>query len=100
MNKVIFTITSMLLALGAEAALQHRYIFNESVMDVKGDHGAKPSKLGAYTEVPLYVDDVPRGSHQRCTASVDETGYEGRSKEVGFFAYQSPFESWFLESVD
>jgi lysophospholipase L1-like esterase len=84
MNKVIFTITSMLLALGAEAALQHRYIFNESVMDVKGDHDAKPSKLGAYTEVPLYVDDVPAGAIKGAPLQSMKLGMQDGKKKSGF----------------
>ena len=50
------------MVLSAEAALTHRYIFTESVVDIVGKKNGKLSKSGAYTEQPQFVNDVPAGA--------------------------------------
>ncbi len=69
---------------GAQGELTHRYIFNESAMDVVGEKDAKPSKLAGYTEEPQYVDDVPAGTIKGAPLQSMKLGMQDGKKKSGF----------------
>ncbi len=83
MNKVIVIATSMLLASAVNAALQHRYIFNESAMDCIGALHATPSKPGAFLEAPAFVKDVPPGTIDGAPLQSMRVGMKDGAKKSG-----------------
>jgi len=84
MKKSILIITGLLGLLSVEAALQHRYIFNESMMDVVGDKDAKPSKLSGFTLAPLYVEDLPSDEIEGAPLQSLKVGMQDGKKKSGF----------------